>query len=326
MHRTSGRGRVSTSSRRRTRRSRPPGSLIVAASLGEPVAIEMEAWIAANPPRATTVALERALARARLGGPRRRGASRRGDHGRRHPPRGQGRSRERGVPRRSHRPRPVSAVIEPRLGVPARRDEPDHRAGRRQPDGAERDDTRAIRESRGTDRADGHGRGDLRVKFGARRPRRVLAPRRRRPFGPRPGGAGLAGRRGPHRRARSDRRPTRRVLRRSRSAAASPGTGATSRGSWTRAPMPWEPAVLQSSIVPEQGDDDALARRVDRRARPAEQLPAARAGAAPATRIAASSAGSAWSQPQTWSVPWVTSSRSSSRALHRTSPVWPPRP
>ena len=35
---------------------------IVAASLGEPVAIEMETWVAANPPRATTVALERALA------------------------------------------------------------------------------------------------------------------------------------------------------------------------------------------------------------------------------------------------------------------------
>ena len=43
-------------------------------------------------------------------------------------------------------------------------------------------------------------------------------------------------------------------------------------------------------------------------------------------RIADSSAGSAWSQPQTWSVPWVTRSRSSSRASQRTSPVWPPRP
>jgi hypothetical protein len=35
---------------------------IVAASLGEPVAAEMDAWVAANPPTATTVALERALA------------------------------------------------------------------------------------------------------------------------------------------------------------------------------------------------------------------------------------------------------------------------
>ena len=37
-----------------------------------------------------------------------------------------------------------------------------------------------------------------------------------------------------------------------------------------------------------------------------------RAGAVSRARIAASSAGSAWSQPQTWSVPWVTSRRSSS--------------
>ena len=43
-------------------------------------------------------------------------------------------------------------------------------------------------------------------------------------------------------------------------------------------------------------------------------------------RIAASSPGSAWSQPQMWSVPWTTSSRSSSAADQRTSPVWPPRP
>ena len=43
-------------------------------------------------------------------------------------------------------------------------------------------------------------------------------------------------------------------------------------------------------------------------------------------RIAASSAGSAWSQPQMWSVPWVTRSRSSSAGDQRTSPVWPPRP
>jgi len=43
-------------------------------------------------------------------------------------------------------------------------------------------------------------------------------------------------------------------------------------------------------------------------------------------RMAASSSGSAWSQPQTCSVPWTTSSRSSSRASQRTSPVWPPRP
>ena len=35
---------------------------IVAASLGEPVAAEMDAWVAENPPKATTVALERALA------------------------------------------------------------------------------------------------------------------------------------------------------------------------------------------------------------------------------------------------------------------------
>ena len=35
---------------------------IVAASLGEPVAAEMDAWVAENPPRATSIALERALA------------------------------------------------------------------------------------------------------------------------------------------------------------------------------------------------------------------------------------------------------------------------
>jgi alpha-2-macroglobulin len=35
---------------------------IVAASLGEPVAAEMDAWLAANPPRTTTVNLERAIA------------------------------------------------------------------------------------------------------------------------------------------------------------------------------------------------------------------------------------------------------------------------
>jgi hypothetical protein len=35
---------------------------IVAASLGEPVAAEMDAWVAANPPRTTSIALERALA------------------------------------------------------------------------------------------------------------------------------------------------------------------------------------------------------------------------------------------------------------------------
>ncbi len=35
---------------------------IVAASLGEPVAGEMDAWVAANPPRTTSIALERALA------------------------------------------------------------------------------------------------------------------------------------------------------------------------------------------------------------------------------------------------------------------------
>jgi hypothetical protein len=35
---------------------------IVAASLGDPVAADMDAWVAANPPKTTTVALERALA------------------------------------------------------------------------------------------------------------------------------------------------------------------------------------------------------------------------------------------------------------------------
>ena len=39
------------------------------------------------------------------------------------------------------------------------------------------------------------------------------------------------------------------------------------------------------------------------------------------SRIAASSSGSAWSQPHTWSVPWVTRRRSSSAADQRTSPV-----
>ena len=43
-------------------------------------------------------------------------------------------------------------------------------------------------------------------------------------------------------------------------------------------------------------------------------------------RIAVSSSGSAWSQPQMCSAPWVTSSRSSSAGDHWTSPVWPPRP
>ncbi len=38
-------------------------------------------------------------------------------------------------------------------------------------------------------------------------------------------------------------------------------------------------------------------------------------------RIAASSSGSAWSQPQRWSVPCVTSRRSSSAGVQRTSPV-----
>ena len=52
----------------------------------------------------------------------------------------------------------------------------------------------------------------------------------------------------------------------------------------------------------------------------------ARAGRCSSARIAASSAGSAWSQPQTWSVPWVTRRRSSSAGDQRTSPVWPPRP
>ena len=43
-------------------------------------------------------------------------------------------------------------------------------------------------------------------------------------------------------------------------------------------------------------------------------------------RIAVSSAGSAWSQPQTCSVPWVTRRRSSSAGDQRMSPVCPPRP
>ncbi|MBM4407489.1 MAG: MarR family transcriptional regulator [Chloroflexi bacterium] len=43
-------------------------------------------------------------------------------------------------------------------------------------------------------------------------------------------------------------------------------------------------------------------------------------------RIAAPSAGSAWSQPQTCRTPCATSRRSSSRASHATSPVWPPCP
>ena len=46
----------------RTRRSQTARLAIVAASLGDPVAAEMDAWVAANPPTTTTVALERALA------------------------------------------------------------------------------------------------------------------------------------------------------------------------------------------------------------------------------------------------------------------------
>ena len=51
-----------------------------------------------------------------------------------------------------------------------------------------------------------------------------------------------------------------------------------------------------------------------------------RGGRFSSARIAASSSGSAWSQPQTCRAPWVTSRRSSSAADQRTSPVWPPRP
>ena len=47
---------------------------------------------------------------------------------------------------------------------------------------------------------------------------------------------------------------------------------------------------------------------------------------ASSARMAASSAGSAWSQPHRWSVPWTASSRSSSEGAQRRSPVWPPRP
>ena len=219
---------------------------IVAASLGEPVAIEMEAWIAANPPRATTVALERALAArgwaARVAGAPAVAAIT-----------VDGTRREVKVDPGSAASlvltptQAESAVIEPVSGsllVVTSRTIALDADSLTAPSG--------MTLERSVNPAGRIGQTDtvavtLRVKFGARRPRRVLAPRRRRPFGPRPGGAGLAGRRGPHRRARSDRRPTRRVPRRSRSAAASPGAGATSRGSWTRAPMPWEPAVLQSS-------------------------------------------------------------------------------
>ena len=54
--------------------------------------------------------------------------------------------------------------------------------------------------------------------------------------------------------------------------------------------------------------------------------PQAVSSASSSLRIAAPSTGSAWSQPQMWSVPWVTSRRSSSAGDQRTSPVQPPRP
>ncbi len=57
-----------------------------------------------------------------------------------------------------------------------------------------------------------------------------------------------------------------------------------------------------------------------------EPAPANARSFASRPRMAASSAGSAWSQPPRWSVPWTASSRSSSDGAQLRSPVWPPRP
>ena len=75
----------------------------------------------------------------------------------------------------------------------------------------------------------------------------------------------------------------------------------------------WEPAVLQSSVVPDQGVATPAGRLVidvrviERAALAGPQSPARRRRSS--ARIAASSSGSAWSQPQTCSVPWVARSR-----------------